>query len=103
MKRIFARISLFSKINGGRAQAIPVLNFGCPVFFENIPALSNHGYDCRLLMPEYGSSISPGETAEPIPMVFISQDEVLMHAKVGADFFLWEGRKIGVGEILKIE
>ncbi|GKT26119.1 hypothetical protein [Acidovorax sp. SUPP3334] len=103
MKRIFAKINLFSNFDGGRSQAIPAMNFGCPVFFENIPALSKHGYDCRLLMSEYGQSISPGEIAEPVPIIFLSQDEVLLHVKVGAQFSLWEGKKIGVGEILKIE
>lgn len=103
MKRITAKISLFNNFDGGRSQPIPAVNFGCPVFFENIPELSSHAYDCRLLMSEYGDSISPGESAEPVPIIFLSQDEVLLHAKVGAKFNLWEGKKIGIGEILKIE
>ncbi|GKS98992.1 hypothetical protein AVKW3434_06410 [Acidovorax sp. SUPP3434] len=103
MKRIFAKINLFSNIEGGRSQPIPAVNFGCPVFFENIPELANHAYDCRLLMSEYGGSISPGDCAKSVPIIFLSQDEVLLYARVGTIFNLWEGKKIGVGEIVKIE
>ncbi|GKS77987.1 hypothetical protein AVME950_23845 [Acidovorax sp. SUPP950] len=103
MKRIAAKINLFSNFDGGRAQPIPDTTFGCPIFFENIPELSSHAYDCRLLMSEYGMSISPGESAEPVSIIFLSHDEVLSYAKVGAKFNLWEGEIMGKGEILKIE
>lgn len=101
MNRFFARIALFGAADGGRSQAIPIMNFGCPAFFQNVPALASHGYDCRLLLPEYGQPISPGEIAERVPMIFLSADEVGTYLKPGVKFTLWEGRTIAEGEILE--
>lgn len=100
MKRIFAKIALLGVADGGRSQGLPMMNFGCPVFFQSVPALGSHGYECRLLLPEYGQTISPGETAQPVPMIFLSAEEVGAHLTPGVKFTLWEGRTIAEGEIL---
>jgi hypothetical protein len=103
MKRAIAKITFLSKEQGGRAQPIPLMNFGCPVFFEGTDALSAHGYDCRLLIPEYGAPISPGETVNELAMVFLCAEDVFPHLEHGVRFTLWEGKTIAHGEIARID
>lgn len=103
MRGIFAKIALLSTEEGGRSQPIPVMNFGCPMYVENSPELAKHAYDCRLLVQEYGKSISPGDTVENIRIVFLSPDEVIPQLNVGTCFTLWEGKTIARGEVVSIE
>jgi hypothetical protein len=103
MRRVNVKITFLSKENGGRSQAIPVMDFGCPVYFEDIPELSEHAYDCRLLISGYGKSISPGDTVEDLKMIFLSPDEVISHLQKGTRFTLWEGKTIAQGEVVSIE
>ena len=103
MKRVIATIRLARTEEGGRSQPIPVMTFGCPVFFEGVPALSAHGYDCRMLVTEVGNPISPGATVSEIALLFLSTDEVLPHMKPGVTFTLWEGGTIGSGTVVRVE
>jgi hypothetical protein len=103
MKRVKSKIYFKKAEDGGRSEAIPLIKFGCPVFFENIPALSRHGYDCRLLIGEYGREIFPGDFINEIAMIFLSEDEVVLNINIGARFTLWEGKIIASGEVLRIE
>lgn len=103
MKIAIARIKLKSTEEGGKNLAIGRGgDFSCPLFFKDVAALSEHGYDCRLLLKRIGCTISPGETAEKIPLVFLSQEEVFKHLQVGVRFYLWESGEIGEGEITEI-
>ena len=99
MNRAIAKITFLSAEQGGRTQPIPLMNFGCPVFFEGIDALSAHGYDCRLLVPEYGTAIFPGETVNGLAMIFLYPEDVFPHLRQGVRFTLWEGKTIAHGEI----
>lgn len=103
MKRVIVEISFLGSESGGRSQPIPAMHFGCPVFFEGVPALSAHGYDCRLLVSEYGKLISPGDVVKELSMVFLSPDEVLPHIQQGTRFTLWEGKTIARGVISRLE
>jgi hypothetical protein len=103
MKRVIAKIEFIGSDDGGRAQPIPILNFGCPVFFEDIEPLSEHGYDCRILVPEYGRPIAPGDVVNELAMIFLSEEAVLPHLRMGSRFTLWEGKTIARGEVLRIE
>ncbi len=103
MRHVIAKVHFLSNDEGGRAQTIPLMNFGCPVFFDNVPDLSAHGYDCRLLIPEYGSPISPGDTVEQLGLIFLSPEDVLPYLRKGVRFTLWEGKAIAKGEITRIE
>jgi hypothetical protein len=103
MKRAIAKVTFLSTEEGGRTQPIPLMNFGCPVFFEGVDALSSHGYDCRLLISEYGAAISPGETVNELAMIFLYPEDVFPHLKIGVRFTLWEGRTIARGEISRCE
>jgi hypothetical protein len=103
MKRAIARVGFLSNAEGGRTQPIPLMDFGCPVFFENVTSLSKHGYDCRLLVPRHGRVICPGETVENLSMVFLYPKDVFPHLCAGVRFTLWEGKTIARGEILRIE
>ena len=101
MKRIFAKLSFLSAEEGGRVQPIPVMNFSCPAFFD-MPPLSECGHDCRILIPELGRELFPGGVFENVPMVFVWEDDVVPHLKMGDKFKLWEGRIIAEGEVQKI-
>ena|SRR5881396_3116215 len=103
MKDVLVRISLRRTEDGGRQGPIlPVRDFSCPVFFRNVPDLAGHGYDCRLLVRRTGKPIAPGETADGIPIIFLSTEDVLPHLRVGISFELWEGRIIGDGEVMEM-
>lgn len=103
MPKIKVQITLLRSDQGGRAQALPPTRFGCPVFFEGIPELSDHAYDCRLLITEHGKPIAPGETAEGIEALFLSPETVVPHMRPGVRFTLWEGKPIGSGQIISVE
>lgn len=102
MRHAIARIELLSSNNGGRQGPLPEANFGCPVFFENVPALAEHGYDCRLDLVKLGGKVSPGDTLSEVGMSFLSWDELRPHLRPGVRFRLWEGKVIGHGEIVSL-
>ena len=103
MKRVIASIHLTRTEEGGRKQPLPPRIFGCPVFFENVPDLQAHGYDCRMLLAEHGKRIPPGGTIGEIALLFLLADEVLPHMKPGVEFSLWEGKTIGSGTVVRVE
>jgi len=89
--------------DGGRTQPIPLVAYGLPVFFNDIPALAAHGYDCRMLVTEYGAPISPGDTVDEIALLFLYEDDVLPYIQPGVTFSLWEGKTIGSGSVLRVD
>ena len=102
MPRLVATIHMLDTAKGGRSQPIPGTSFGCPVFFQDVPALSGHGYDCRLLLSG-GKALAPGEDAEDVLVLFLSSEEVFRHVRVGTKFTLWEGKIIGRGTVTRID
>ncbi|WP_374088068.1 hypothetical protein [Methylomicrobium lacus] len=103
MKTAIVKLSLLSTAQGGRSLPIVHLrDFSCPVFFKNIPELAEHGYDCRILVKQYGREIHPGDIVQEIQIAFLSPDDVFSHIKKGVKFDLWESRKIGEGEVVAI-
>lgn len=103
MKRVIARISLARTEEGGRRTPISVAIYSCPVFFEGVPELCAHGYDCRIAVSEIGRPISPGDTVDEVALAFLSADEVLPFMRHGVTFTLWEGKTIGRGTVLRVE
>lgn len=103
MKKAFATINFFDREHGGRQVPVPVTKFRCPLFFKNIKELSFHGYDCRMLIDEYGKEIKPGEIVDNIPIIFLSSDEVFSYLRIGIEFDVWEMGIIGNGIITGIE
>lgn len=103
MKVAIATIRLKSTSEGGKTVPVqPGADFGCPVFFKDVPQLSEHGYDCRLLLRRIGIGLAPGETRCDVPVGFLSPEEVFPNLKIGVRFELWEGRVIGEGEVTGI-
>jgi hypothetical protein len=103
MRRVIANIRLRTTEEGGRRQSILATTYGCAVFFENVPELQEHGYDCRMLLAELGSTVDPGDSVEGVPLTFLSADEVMPHMKPGVSFSLWEGKTIGAGTVVSVE
>lgn len=73
------------------------------MFFETVPELQAHGYDCRMLVSEHGEAIPPGGAVDEIALLFLSADEVLPHMRPGVRFSLWEGKTIGSGTVVRVE
>lgn len=103
MHRVIANIKFLRADEGGRTQSVPVMDFGCPVFFVDVSKLAEHGYDARLLVREYGRPIAPGDSVEGIGLVFLSPEEVLPNIIPGNRFTLWEGKTIARGTIVGAE
>jgi hypothetical protein len=101
MKSLKADIRFIPTKDGGRKQPIPMMNFGCPVYFEGVSELSGHAYDCRLLVKEYGRSIVLGDDIQGIRMIFLSPN-IISHVRVGTRFALWEGKIIAHGVVTSI-
>lgn len=103
MPKITVKITLLRSDQGGRVQPLPAGRFGCPVFFNDVPELSDHAYDCRFSISEQGRHVAPGETVENIEARFLSPDIVLPHMRPGIRFTLWEGKPIGQGLVVAVE
>lgn len=103
MRKIVVRMRLLSQEEGGRTKPLPSGTFNCPMFFEDVPELSGHGYDCRVLLSEIRGPIAPGDVVEGVRIVFLSPEEVFAHVRSGTRFTLWEGKTIAHGEVISIE
>ncbi len=103
MKQVVAKISLLRTEDGGRRTPISVPTYACPVFFQGVPELSAHAYDCRMSVSALGQSISPGDTLDEVVLVFLSANEVFPHMRPGVTFTLWESRTIGSGTVVRVE
>lgn len=103
MKRVITKLHLFSTEEGGRSKPLPTCKFGCPIYFESVPELSGSAYDSRILVNELREAIVPGGTFEEVAIAFLSEDLVVPFLKAGVKFKLWEGKIIGIGEVVRIE
>jgi hypothetical protein len=104
MKEIRATIRLKATEEYGKTRSIGNGgDYSCPVFFLDVPELSGHGYDCRLLLGPDGWTIAAGETAQNVPLAFLSPHEVIAHVTIGTRFTLWEAGTIGEGEITALK
>jgi len=102
-KTAVAKICMKPTELGGKTLPIGCgSDYSCPVFFTDVPSLSSHGYDCRLLLKQDNRSISPGEVAEGVVLAFLSPGEVFAHISVGTRFTLWEAGPIADGEITEL-
>jgi hypothetical protein len=103
VKRVIATLRLARTEEGGRRTPIAGSTYACPVFFDGVPQLASHAYDCRILLPEGVPTIAPGDTIAEIPLLFLSPDQVFPHLRLGVTFTLWEGKTIGRGVVVRIE
>ncbi|HYO56160.1 hypothetical protein [Archangium sp.] len=105
MTRLIASIHLKTTEDGGRATPISPALYRATVFFENVPELQEHGYDCRLARAGADDSnlIPPGESVDEVALMFLSADEVLPYMRTGVRFSLWEGKTIGSGIVVRVE
>ncbi|WP_143309633.1 hypothetical protein [Candidatus Entotheonella palauensis] len=103
MKAIAAKITFLRTEEGGRSQPIPVMNVGCPVYIEGVPELSEHAYDCRLLISKLGKPISPGDVMDQLSIAFLSPDKVIPYLHKGTRLTLWEGKTIACGEVVSLD
>lgn len=98
MKNVLATIRLKAKEDGGKSKPIGGGgDYSCPVFFPDVSSLSEHGWECRLLLKEAGLTLQPGEAADTVAVAFLSPSDVLPSLVVGTRFVLWEWGAIGEG------
>ena len=103
MKEIFANIIFYKTEDGGRKSDLPNMRYNCPLFFEDVEALSSNGYDCRLLLNQLNEPINLGDTINDVQVLFLSEQEILPHIKIGTKFKIWESGYIGEGVISKLD
>lgn len=80
---------------GGRSGPIEGERYGCPLLFEK------QAFDCRFCC-EVPFIFELGNRYE-IPIKFLNRDKALAILAPGSRVALWEGKVIGVGEIVAIE
>lgn len=103
VKQVIVTIEMLSTEQGGRRTPISGPFYHCPVFFQGIPELSSHGYDCRMLVSMLEGPILSGDTIGEVGLLFLSEAEVVPHMRPGVGFTLWEGKTIGSGTVLRVE
>ena len=86
-----ATINLYPSDQGGRHHPIIGEWFGCPCKFD---PKDYTAWDCRILLN--GAQLSPGETGE-FGMAFLTPEAGRLFAAV-SNFYIWEGRIIGVAK-----
>jgi hypothetical protein len=95
MPDILARVTMYLPGNGGKRDAIPPVQYRCPL------SINGRQYDCRLLLNQIGKGLFLGETAD-IPIKFLCFDLVKDQLLLGAKFTLWEMRDFAEGTILEV-
>jgi hypothetical protein len=89
---IIINVRFFTPSEGGRTTSVGGRFYACPLFIDG------EGFDCRLLLD--GKSIKLGEACD-IPVKFLYQDLALKKSAIGKEIFLWEGKIIAKGSIIK--
>ncbi|MCT6518112.1 MULTISPECIES: hypothetical protein [Enterobacterales] len=103
MSKIHATITLFTTQLGGRRSPMTSSRpYHCPLFFASPIEIAQHGFDCRILINELEINLYPGETANNIPIIFLSPEEIFPYLKINMSFNIWENGYIGEGIITKI-
>jgi hypothetical protein len=80
---------------GGKAVTIPPVQFRCPLL------INGELFDCRLLLNQTGTSLSPGRTAD-VPIKFLYLDLVRNLLMPGAKFALWDMQNFADGTVLEV-
>lgn len=86
-------VRFLTATEGGRATAVEGQSYACPLFVEN------EGFDCRLLLD--GRRFELGSTYE-VPVKFLYSEMVLPKLAAGKEVFLWEGRNVARGHVVKV-
>jgi len=103
MKSICARVVMRTTEEGGRMG--PLLagrDHRCIAHFPDHPRLSEHDYDCFLLLGDSEMNVAPGSVAV-LSIGFLSEEEVLPHLSIGTPIQLLEGKVIGEGIVIECE
>jgi hypothetical protein len=86
-------VRFFTPLEGGRRTAIEGQIYSCPLLIDG------EGYDCRIFLE--GRRLDLGKTFE-LPVRFLYRDLALNHIALEKEIFLWEGKKIAKGKVIKI-
>jgi hypothetical protein len=88
------RIRLLTTEEGGRLGAIRGPRYGCPLMVKG------QGFDCRFLLNDE-QRLELGHTHE-LGVKFLNADSACAALEVGMAVSLWEGKTIGVGEVITV-
>src|SRR4051812_40002866 len=91
---IIARVSLLPADVGGTGLAVGAGDF------KTILTIGSESFSARVAEP-VGRPLSPGASAE-VAVQFLVPDAALPKFQPGAQFKIWEGTDIGIGEVLAV-
>jgi hypothetical protein len=97
----FARVRLFSPEAGGRSSVPPATHYRCPVYFGEQRQDVEEVWECAFLLDQADGTLQPGGESAIVPIKFMNPVSIQNELHSGASFVLWEGRNIGVGEIVE--
>jgi hypothetical protein len=89
---ITIKVRFLKPEEGGRTTPVGGIFYACPIFIHG------EGFDCRLLLD--GRILGLGEEYE-VPVKFLFPDLALPKMDIEGEIFLWEGRIIASGNIVK--
>ncbi len=90
---VYIRVKFKTTGEGGRKSPIRGVFYGCPMIIEGA------AYDCRLLIDN--AVLDLGSEYE-VPVKFLNKNTLMDNLKVGIRFFLWEGKEVAEGEIIRL-
>ncbi len=87
-------IRFLTSEEGGRKSSIQADKYGCPIMVDD------RGFDCQFVLT-HSMCFELGESYK-IPVKLLNLDRALEHLKEETKISVWEGKIIGVGEVVKI-
>jgi len=88
-------VRFLTSSEGGRHSAIEGDRYGCPLMVNDY-----QGVDCRFVLE--GNTIFELGQEYLIDIKFLNLDKALRCLNEGDEISLWEGKKIGIGSVIKI-
>ena len=89
------KVRFLTPQEGGRNNDIVGNKYGCPLMINN-----NEGFDCRFVL-NHEEKFILGKTYN-IYIRFLNSHHATELLREGMDIFLWEGKIIAVGTIIKL-
>lgn len=89
----YLEVKFSTTVQGGRKGAVEGEYFGCLLLVEG------DYFDCRLILN--GRRLELGQIHQ-VPIVFLRPDLVMQKLSDGGKVTLWEGKEIGVGQVIRL-
>ncbi len=87
------RLRFLTSAEGGRSTGVRGPFYNCPLI------VGGSAFDCRMLLNEHDFKL--GNTYE-VGVKFLDSERALQALPIGTKFAIWEGRKVGSGEVVAL-